>query len=469
MTSAILIIEDEATLAKNMALYLARYGHDIQTADTAESGLAEMERYKPDLVLLDFHLPGMDGMAALAKLRAISPGIPVIMITGHGTVELAVEAMKAGVYDFLTKPVSLAKLRILVDRALGETRREETLSYYQRREASLGDLDGLLGDSAPMLALKRRIAQLIEAESHLKDGDAPAVLVTGETGTGKELVARALHYSGPRRAQPFVEINCAAIPAQLLESELFGHERGAFTDAKERKMGLVETAAGGTLFLDEIGDLDLGLQAKLLKLLEEKTVRRLGSLRDQKVDVRIVAATHRPMEQRVRDGLFRADLYFRLRIIEFTLPPLRERGADILALARHFLALHAARYGRGRLDFDPAAQTLLMRHTWPGNVRELRNLMEQAVLLSSGAVLGPEQLHLAPLALEDDEALPGATLAAPEADPPTGARLEDVERNMLLAALRNTGWNITGAARQLGISRDTLRYRIEKYRLSSKS
>jgi two-component system, NtrC family, response regulator AtoC len=253
----------------------------------------------------------------------------------------------------------------------------------------------------------------------------------------------------------------------LLESELFGHERGAFTDAKERKIGLVETAAGGTLFLDEIGDLELGLQAKLLKLLEEKTVRRLGSLRDQKVDVRIVAATHRPMEQHVRDGRFRADLYFRLRIVQFGLPPLRERGEDILMLARHFLGLHAARYGRGRMELDRAAQALLLRHTWPGNVRELRNLMEQAVLLASGPVLGPEHLHLSPLVLEENEALPGAIDAIRSAaQVTTGARLEDVERNMLLGALTKTGWNITQAARLLGISRDTLRYRIEKYRLA---
>ena len=463
MSAAVLIIEDEATLAKNMAAYLARYGYDVATADTAETGLEELERYKPDLILMDFHLPGMDGLQALARIQELSPGMPVIMITGHGTVELAVEAMKAGVYDFLTKPVPLAKLRLLVDRALKESRQEEALSYYRRREASLGDLDGLLGDSPPMLALKQRIAQLIEADRGLRDGDGPAVLITGETGTGKELVARALHYSGPRRDKPFVEINCAAIPSQLLESELFGHERGAFTDAKERKIGLVETAAGGTLFLDEIGDLDLGLQAKLLKLLEEKTVRRLGSLRDQKVDVRIVAATHRPMEQHVREGRFRADLYFRLRIVEFRLPSLRERGDDILMLARHFLGLHASRYGRGLVDLSPEAQNLLRRHAWPGNVRELRNLMEQAILLASGPMLGPEHLHLSPLAAQA-EAMPLAVAQPLPAQ--EGGRLEDVERNMLLAALRNTGWNITQAARQLGISRDTLRYRIDKFRLS---
>lgn len=460
MSAAVLIIEDEVTLAKNMCTYLVRHGYDALTADTAESGLAELERFKPDIVLLDFHLPGVDGMTALGRLREMAPGVPVIMITGHGTVELAVDAMKAGAYDFLTKPVPLAKLRILLDRALGDAHREEALSYYRRREASRGDLDGLLGQSIPMQALKKRVSQLIEAERGLRDGDAPAVLVTGETGTGKELVARALHYSGPRRDQPFVEINCAAIPAQLLESELFGHERGAFTDAKERKVGLVETAAGGTLFLDEIGDLDLGLQAKLLKLLEEKSVRRLGSLRDQKVDVRIVAATHRPIEQQVRDGRFRADLYFRLRIIEFALPPLRERGEDVLLLARHFLALHAARYGRGQMNFDAAAEAMLVRHSWPGNVRELRNLMEQAVLLCSGPLLTPDNLHLSPMACAENDG------ALSEAASKSGARLEDVERDMLRGALRQTGWNISQAARILDISRDTLRYRIDKYRLS---
>lgn len=466
MSAAVLIIEDEATLAKNISLYLARYGYDPEIADTAEAGLAALERIRPDVILLDFHLPGMDGMTALAKLYEAAPEIPVVMMTGHGTVELAVEAMKQGAYDFLTKPVSLAKLRILLDRALDASRKDETLSYYRRREAAQGDLDGLLGESGPMLALKQRVTQLIEAERKLRDGDAPAALITGETGTGKELVARALHHSGPRREHPFVEINCAAIPGPLLESELFGHERGAFTDARERKMGLVETAHGGTLFLDEIGDLDLALQAKLLKLLEEKTVRRLGGLRDQKVDVRIVAATHRPMAQLVQDGRFRADLYFRLRIVEFVMPPLRARGSDILLLANHFLRLHAARYGRSAMTLNAAAEAVLLQHRWPGNVRELRNLMEQAVLLARESTLGPEQLHLSPLAHDQDE-IPLVTRMVATAQ--SAGRLEDVERTMLMEALTRTGWNVTQAARQLGISRDTLRYRIEKFRLAPDS
>jgi two-component system response regulator AtoC len=458
MSGAVLIIEDEVTLAKNLRTYLARAGFDAVVAATAEAGLAELERFKPDVVLMDFHLPGMNGVEALARLQAMAPGMPVIMVTGHGTVELAVEAMKAGAYDFLTKPVPLAKLRILLERALGEERQAQALSYYRRKEAAQGGLEALVGDSLPMQQLKSRIAQLLQAEQNLRDADAPAVLITGETGTGKELVARALHFAGPRREQPFVEINCAAIPAQLLESELFGHERGAFTDARERKMGLVETAAGGTLFLDEIGDLDLGLQAKLLKLLEEKTVRRLGGLRDQKVDVRIVAATHRSLEEQVRAERFRADLYFRLRIVELKVPPLRARGEDVLVLARRFLDTHAARYGRGPLRLSREAEDLLRRHRWPGNVRELRNLMEQAVLLSAGDVLTVEDLHLSPVPLAE-----AAGPAAPS--PEAGMRLEDAERNLLVNALQKTGYNVTQAARLLGITRDTLRYRMEKHGL----
>ncbi|HNH34843.1 MAG TPA: sigma-54 dependent transcriptional regulator [Rhodocyclaceae bacterium] len=459
MGRAVLIVEDEATLAKNMCIYLVRTGFDVVTAETAEQGFSELESFKPDIVLLDFRLPGMDGMEALARLRDRAPGVPVIMLTGHGTVELAVEAMKAGAYDFLVKPVSLAKLRLLVERALGEEKRERALSYYQKREAARGDVEGMLGESAPMQRLKARIGQLLEVEKGLRDTDAPAVLVIGETGTGKEVVARALHFSGVRRDQPFVEINCAAIPSQLLESELFGHEKGAFTDAKERKLGLVETASGGTLFLDEIGDLDLGLQAKLLKLLEEKTVRRLGSLRDQKVDVRIVAATHRPLPELVAQGRFRADLYYRLRIVELSLPPLRERDDDILLLARRFLDTQAARYGRGQLRLSEEAEKRLLAHGWPGNVRELRNLMEQAVLLTPGPVLEAADLHLGITGHEAE--------AASEPSFPSSGRLEDIERGLLRDALLKTGWNVTQAARNLGISRDTLRYRIEKHGLSA--
>jgi DNA-binding response OmpR family regulator len=289
---AVLVIEDEAILAKNIALYLGRSDYEVRIADSAEAGLVQLDEFRPDAVVLDFNLPGLDGLQALARIHAFDPAVRVVMITGHGSVEMAVQAIKAGAYDFLTKPVALSKLRLVLEKAFGDSRRDGALAYYQRRDAESALAGGLLGESPPMRELKSKLQQLLRAESQMRGGDAPGALVLGETGSGKELVARALHFNGPRRDKPFVELNCAALPAQLLESELFGHERGAFTDARDRKLGLVETAEGGTLFLDEIGDLDIALQAKLLKLLEDKTVRRIGSLREQKVDVRIVAATH---------------------------------------------------------------------------------------------------------------------------------------------------------------------------------
>ncbi|MCK9986373.1 MAG: two-component system, NtrC family, response regulator AtoC [Azoarcus sp.] len=470
MGRAILVIEDEAVLGKNIRIYLERSGYDVRVAGSAEDGLAMLDVFKPDAVILDFNLPGLNGLEALTRVRAFDSGIPVIMITGHGTVELAVEAMKSGARDFLTKPVALGKLKLLIDKAFDEKQRDSALDYYHRREADATDLASLFGDSPPMVALKNTLRQLLDAESQLQDTDAPAVLVLGETGTGKELVARALHFNGPRRDKPFVELNCASIPAQLLESELFGYERGAFTDARERKLGLVETAEGGTLFLDEIGDMDLSLQAKLLKLLEEKTVRRIGSLRDQRVNVRIVAATHRPMETLVREGSFRADLYFRLCVFQLSLPPLRERGADILSLARHFIALHAARYGKSPPALTREAEALLLAHCWPGNVRELRNVLEQAVLLATGPTIDAPQLSLSTGVTVQSlpHAAPESASAAPAASavPVASQTLEDMERRALLDALRQTGWNVSRAARMLGISRDTLRYRIDKFGLT---
>ncbi len=354
--------------------------------------------------------------------------------------------------------MALGKLRLLLDKAMAEARRDQALHCYQQRDARGGSIDGLFGDSPPMQQLRHTVEPLVQAESRMRNNDAPAVLVLGETGTGKEGVARALHFNGPRHDKPFVELNCAALPAQLLESELFGHERGAFTDARERKLGLVETAEGGTLFLDEIGDMDIALQAKLLKLLEEKTVRRLGSLPEQRGDVRIVAATHRSLETLVRECRFRAALYFCLGVVQVRLPPLCERGDDAVLLARHFLQLHAARYGKPAPTLAADAEQSLRRHRWPGNVRELRNVLEQAVLLNASGAIGASQLALSDL----------GTPAAAEGGSARGAAertLPAMERQALLQALQSSDGNVTRAARELGISRDTLRYRIEKYGL----
>jgi DNA-binding NtrC family response regulator len=315
-----------------------------------------------------------------------------------------------------------------------------------------------------MRKLKGTLEQVLDAGRRLPDADLPAALITGETGAGKELVARALHFGGVRAGKPFIELNCASIPAQLVESELFGYERGAFTDARGRKAGLVEAAHGGTLFLDEIADMELGLQGKLLKLLEEKTLRRLGSLRELRVDVRVVAATNRPLEQLVREGKFRSDLFFRLRGVQLAVPPLRERGDDVLLLARHFLQLNSARYGKRGLRLSAQAEAALLAYAWPGNVRELRNVIEEAVLLAQHDVIAPEQLSFC--ASLGTAGAPGdATLLA--GIPDRGINLEEVERTLVVQALQKTGWNVTRAARLLGLTRDTLRYRMEKFGLAA--
>jgi transcriptional regulator with PAS, ATPase and Fis domain len=312
-----------------------------------------------------------------------------------------------------------------------------------------------------MVELRQRITELLDAEARLADGEPPAALVRGETGTGKELVARALHFEGPRRDGPFIEINCSALPPNLLEAELFGHERGAYTDARERRIGLVEAAHGGTLFLDEIGDLDLAVQAKLLKLLEDRTVRRLGSVRERRVDVRFIAATHCPLENLVREGRFRADLYYRLSVVTFTVPPLRDRGGDVALLAAHFLALHGRRYGKPGLTLDDAALALVRRHAWPGNIRELRNAMEQAALSApAGGRVGACNLALAPVSVAREGQATEPTAEA-------ARTLTDIERATIVRAMERAAGNVSRAARDLGVSRDTLRYRLAKHGLDA--
>lgn len=466
MPHAVLIIDDEETLAKNIRAYLTRHGYEARAAGSGEEGLAMLDSFNPDLILLDFQLPGMDGLEILRRVRTAARHVKVVMMTAHGGVPVAVDAMKAGAYDYLTKPLALGELKLLLDKAIGQEQMEGALAYYQSRQAERSGLDKLLGESPPMQALKRKIRQFIEAEERLTEGEPPAVLITGETGAGKELVARAFHFEGPRRDRPFVELNCASIPTPLLEAELFGFERGAFTDAKERKLGLVETAHGGTLFLDEIGEMEPALQAKLLKLLEDRSLRRLGGLRDQKVDIRVIAATHQPLEERVRQGQFRSDLFFRLRVIHIALPPLRERGEDIALLTQAFLVNLGRRYGRAGLRLTPVAEQALRRYTWPGNVRELRNSIEHAVLLADEGVIDLGHLALCPALLpmpsHDDPTL------FPDPDfPEEGIDLEKLEQRLIVQALRKTGWNVTRAAKLLSLSRDTLRYRMEKYRLSA--
>ncbi|MBX9702190.1 MAG: sigma-54 dependent transcriptional regulator [Acetobacteraceae bacterium] len=464
MTHGVLLIEDEATLARNIQRYLQREEFDVRVAGTLKEGWREFEGFGPDVVLLDLALPDGNGLDMLGRIRERDRQTKVIILTGHGSVQTAVEAMKAGAWDYLAKPVALGELKLLLDKAVGQGRLEETLSYYRGREARESGLGAILGTSPAINQLKAQISSLLAAERAMAAGDPPpAVLIRGETGSGKELVARALHYDGRRAAGPFIELNCSALPSQLVEGELFGNERGAFTDAREKRIGLVEAAHGGTLFLDEIGDLEPAVQVKLLKLLEDRAVRRLGAVRERRVDVRFVAATHRPLEELVREGRFRADLYYRLSVVRLEVPPLRSRGEDAVLLAGHFLATHGRRYGKPRLVLDDAARALVRRHPWPGNVRELRNAMEQAAL-SAGpdGVVRPSNLALAPSAAEPAN--------GGGASPPIRAEvlpLPQMERDSLVRALERTAGNVSRAARMLGISRDTMRYRMAKHGLES--
>ena len=496
MTQGILLIEDEALLARNICIYLERERYSVHVASSGEDGLDVFEHLQPQAVLLDYNLPGISGMQVLERIKACSSQTRVIMMTGQGNEQTAIAALKAGASDYLKKPIELAALRLVIERALARRRlsdipeamqqaaRRQVMDTLQRRRMSdflgntvpaAGQPEGpgvrltsgtarpvvhssvaaLVGTSEQMQLLKTLMMKLIDADLRLENAEPPPVLITGETGTGKELVARALHAQGRRKSGPFVEVNCAGIPTNLLEAELFGHERGAFTDAKEAKRGLIESASGGSLFLDEIGDLEPVAQSKLLKVLDERRVRPIGSLVERQVDTRFIAATSRDLEKMVRDGQFRADLYYRLRMIRIQLPPLRARSGDVSCLAEHFVQLYGARYGKPGARLSDSAMAKLNSHIWPGNVRELKSVIEQALVLSEGGEISATDLCMQELAPASTGSLCMDEFAAPE-----------VEREMLATALRQTRSNISKAARMLGISRDTLRYRVKKYEIN---
>jgi DNA-binding NtrC family response regulator len=468
----VLVVDDERTLARAIRAFLSESGYEAEVAGDAEQALRLLETMRPDVIFCDVRLPGMDGITLLRRIREFDPAIPVIIMTAHGTIEGAVEAVKLGAFDYLKKPVDLEELKLLADRARETSQLKQELSYYRRRDAARADSTaGVLGESAALrqvLDQARQIAALDET---------PPVLITGETGTGKGLVARTIHAASSRGAKPFIEVNCTALPATLMEAELFGHERGAFTDAKESRMGLFEAAAGGFLFLDEVGDLELPLQGKLLKAVEERTVRRVGGIRDRRIDVRILAATNRDLERETQREQFRRDLYFRLAVIILALPPLRDRGTDVLLLAEHYLKRYNAKYGKHVRQVDQRARELLLSYPWPGNVRELSHVIERAVLWSRGPALDVEHLSLATPppptpAPELPTAAPAAAAATPgllthetptPGLPPSGVDLETWERALIEQSLRESGGNQTRAAQRLGISRDTLRYRLKKY------
>lgn len=481
MAKGILIIEDEVVLAKKIAKYLGQNGYETRVVGNGKDGLKQLESFHPEVVLLDFNLPGgLNGLEVLKRIRFYDSNIKVILVTGQGDIQLAVEAMKTGAYDYLSKPVMLSGLKTLLEHAVGKDKQENLLSYYQGRETTQVGIEKIVGRCEAIYKIKQQIKRVLDAGRRLTVGSPPPVLITGETGTGKELVARAIHYGGVRSEAPFTELNLAGFPSHLVESELFGFERGAFTDARERKLGLVESANGGTLFLDEIGELPQSIQVKLLKLLEGYEVRRLGSLTSQKIDLQIVSATNCSLENMVKDGLFRSDLLFRLNTVCLELPPLRERGGDIVLLARHFAKLFGEKYGLQNIVLSEQAEAAIERYHWPGNVRELRNKMEQAVMLCDGQVIAPNHLDFSSndaLASRSSSAsttsfqrrtgdLVKETPFRPKKEEESGSTLEVAERDLVNQALLDVGGNVSKAARRLGISRHQMRYRIEKYGLS---
>jgi DNA-binding NtrC family response regulator len=435
----ILVVDDEPGVRASVKVILEPDCEVLEAPDGFEA-LATVRGQDIDLCLLDIRLPGMEGIEVLDRLRRLDGSLPVVLVTAVRTVRTAVEAMKLGAYDYLTKPFTVEELRGVVKRALewGVLRRE--VRYLRDELARHEGLDELVGGSPAM----RRVYEVIRQVAT----STATVLITGESGTGKELVARAIHRQGPRADRPFVAVNCGALPSELLESELFGHERGAFTGAHAKKLGKFEVAHGGTLFLDEVGTLRLDLQPKLLRAIQSREVERLGGTRSTRVDVRFIAATNAELRQAVVEGRFREDLYYRLNVLPIAVPPLRDRREDIVLLARHFLAKYARQFGKPVTQISPGALTLLQQYQWPGNVRELENIIQRSVALSSDRMVQLDDIPF-DLALGPGRNTWDDRLTFREAR-------QEFERQLILRALDRAGGNQTEAARRLGLHRNTL-------------
>ncbi|MFN0006981.1 MAG: sigma-54-dependent transcriptional regulator [Planctomycetota bacterium] len=456
MSARVLVVDDEKLIRWGLCQSLKDAGYGTEQAGTVSEALDAVGREMPDLLLLDYKLPDGSGIDVLRSVRKASPRTPVVMITAHASVGGAVEAMKEGAYDYLGKPFELDEVIQTVGRALEAGHLREVIARSREDARKESALDNIVASSPGMQEVVRLIRRIAESE-------ASTILLLGESGVGKGLVARALHFAGPRWEKPFMHITCTALPEALLESELFGHEKGSFTDAKVQKKGLFELADGGTVFLDEIGDLPQGMQGKLLRVLEDKAFRRVGGSRDIQVSVRIVAATNKDLAKEVEAGRFRSDLYFRLRVIPIEIPPLRERVEDLVPLAdsivRHFNRELRKNVG----GFDADAIAMMKRYAWPGNVRELRNAIERAVLLTDGARLTCLDL---PSEIRNLQR-PGTGGSDTIRLPPGGLVLEELEREMVIQALARSRGNRTRAAEFLGLNRDQIRYRIEKFGLGN--
>ena len=455
----ILVVDDEKLIRWSFLKNLEQEGYEVFTAANGEEGLEIVRRELPELAILDIRLPGKDGIEILNEIKEINPLTLAIMMTAHGSIETAVQAMKAGAFDYVSKPVQLEEMNLLIKKALKTIRLQEEVSWLRHQTADRAQAPDIVGRTQIM----RNLCDLLEKVAR---GETTTILLEGESGTGKDLFARAIHDLSPRRARPFLDINCSAIQETLVESELFGYEKGAFTDAKVSKKGLFELADGGTIYLDEIAEISPGVQAKLLKFIENRSFKRVGGIKDIYVDVRIIAATNKDLRSVVEQGKFREDLYFRLKVIPIHLPPLRERREDVPLLAEFFIQRFNRELRKQVGGISKEAIELLVAYHWPGNIRELRNVIERIMLLESDPVILPQHL---PQEIRARSTMPrdtGVLMKITDSIPDDGISMEDLERELLKRALFKAEGNQTRAAKLLDLSRDTLRYRMKKFGLT---
>lgn len=450
----VLLVEDEVLFAKAVVKRLQKAGFECEHAESLQDARLLVKQFEPDMALLDMRLPDGNGLDLLADF--VAKNINAIVMTAFGDVTDAVNAIKMGAIDYLKKPIDLEELLLIIQKNEKTTDLQASLDYSRQRDSVVNDSVQLIGESAAMQSVRQQITRIAQL-SALSDAVQPTVLITGETGTGKDVVARYLHASCANHDKPFVHVDCASLPAELIESELFGHEKGAFTNAVASRPGLIESAEDGTLFLDEIGELPLGLQAKLLNVLERRMVRRLGSTKERPVQARIIAATNRDLYQMSSEGRFRSDLYYRLNVITMQMPPLRDRGQDVLLLANYFRQLTEKRYALPHHEFSTLALMAIQKYHWPGNVREMRHQISRAVLMCTQPMISEHDLGLPQMA---------AASASVSMQGETQVTLDDAEKAMLLNALEQSRHNVSKAARLLGITRMTMRYRMDKHGIS---
>lgn len=446
--ATILVVDDDKVIRRTLKYQLDKNGYEAMSASSGDECMYHLKQRDVNLILLDIQLPGISGVDVLKQIKQVNNELPVIMVTAYGSIESAVAAMKAGAYEYITKPIIFEVMMMKIEKALETASYKKEIARLRSEQMGKYSFDHIVGKS-------RAIRDVISMADKIAKSDAPTILIQGETGVGKDMLSRAIHYESARQDKPFMEITCATLPATLLESELFGHEKGAFTDARTRKEGLLELADGGTVFLNEIGYIDVALQVKLLSVMEHKFFRRVGGKEEINVDIRIIAATNKDLKAKIENDTFREDLYYRLYILPIFIPPLRERREDIMLLAYFFMEQFNKEFGKGIEGFSEAAADFLTNYDWPGNVRELRNTVERAVILGNEKIITPELLS--PEICEQ-----GPTYVSYKL-PTEGIALEEVEKQLLKQALEMTGWNQSKAAELLGLGRGALQYRMKKY------